>query len=82
MSAVKPAEPAPAPTLLDEKRALDTPLDTALDEKPVVRVTPSWELERDAAVLKAVEAHDEEELRHLSSQPGGFGSRSARRAAW
>lgn len=79
MSAVKPAEPQ-TPVLLNEKLALDSP--SLEDEKPVVRITPAWERERDAAVLKAVEAHDEEELRRLSSQPGGFGSRTARRAAW
>lgn len=82
MSAVKPAEP-PAPVLVDEKVALATPaLDTPSDDKPVVRITPAWEQERDAEVFKAIEAHDEDELRRLSSQPGGFGSRTARRAAW
>lgn len=59
--------------VIDEKRAA-----VQLDDRP----RGAWEAERDAEVLAAVRAHDEDALRALSSEPGGFGSNDARRAAW
>lgn len=52
---------------------------TVVDEKVD---STSWISQRDAAVNAAVATHDEDALRKMSTMPGGYGSKSARRRAW
>lgn len=66
----------PTLTLRMTEKEKDDPL---LNEK---LASPSWIVERDAAVDAAVAKHDETELRRLSTVSGGFGSKPARRRAW
>lgn len=65
---------------MDEKKTII--VDFLNEKQPIIIEEPAWVAERDAAVGKAVETHDDAELARLSALPGGFGSSEMRRKAW